>query len=290
MIVIPKGGFNDMLFVIDKCLRYCIKHERILVIDTRRSFWFLRDIHEYIEFSHPLIYKGDMDTIFATLNKLESYPPGTRGKHPITEVYNDKNICFRSTIDKIDISPDLGMSYTEDVVVYSHCGGGIPVTLLPTMKFKPVVVVNFIEKFQRLPSGYTSVHIRNTDYVSDLDTFLEENHGVLTETPFFLASDNANTIETIREKYLHVLTFSAIPNTLDRRNIHERHHENQESFILDCITDILLLASAKTYIYSCKKSGYSKLAGYLHNNRPLLENLLGTKLDTDTTVNEKQQS
>ena len=290
MVVIPKGGLNDMLSVIDKCLRYCIKHERLLIINTRRSFWFLHDIHEYIEFVHPNIYKGDLDTIFATLNTLESYPPGTRGKHPITDVYYDKNICFRSTIDKIDISPDLGISYEEDVVVYSHCGGGIPTTLLPTMKFKPVVVANFIEKFQRLPSDYTSVHIRNTDYVSDLDTFLEENHRLLTQAPFFLASDNATTIETILEKYLHVLTFSAIPNTIDGCNIHERQHENQETFILDCITDILLLASAKTYIYSSKESGYSKLAGYLHADKTMLENLLGTKLDTDTTVNEKQQS
>ena len=278
-----------MLFVIDKCLRYCIKHERLLIIDTRRSFWFLRDIHEYIEFDHPNIYRGDLDTIFATLNALESYPPGTQGKHPITDVFNDKNICFRSTVDKIDISPNLGISYEEDVVVYSHCGGGIPATLLPTMRFKPIVVANFLEKFQRLPSGYTSVHIRNTDYVSDLDTFLEENHRLLTEAPFFLASDNANTIEAIRDTYPHMLTCSTVPATIDRRNIHERRHDNQGAFILDCITDILLLASAKTYIYSCKRSGYSKLAGYLHADKTLLENLLGTKLDTDTTVEGKQQ-
>jgi len=142
----------------------------------------------------------------------------------------------------------------------------------------PNVLNVYNDRREQLADNYTSVHIRNTDNVSNVSVFLEENMPLLKSSPVFLASDHATTIELFKYLFPQTLTFSNIPKQAAGVNIHYNHSVcDQTEFILDCIVDILLLASASTYIYSCEHSGYSKFAKYLFDDKALLRKCL--KLD-----------
>lgn len=76
----------------------------------------------------------------------------------------------------------------------------------------------------------------------------------------------------------NLFNFSNIPNTKHinpNANIHYHHGDvPHEQFIIDCIVDILLLASGNEYYYSSSQSGYSRLALYLFENKHILNKIL----------------
>ena len=161
----------------------------------------------------------------------------------------------------------LNETYNEHVVVYYNCGGGIPDSILNHMIFKSNVLDLFYERLQTIPDEYTSFHIRNTDKIApDLGEFLKKHIDDIKEASF-LASDDIHIIKKVKELNTNIVSFANIPEIRQGNNIHYFHESvDQNVFIIDCMVDILLLASAKKYFFSCKASGYSKLANYLHMN------------------------
>jgi hypothetical protein len=78
VICYPDGGFNDILFNINRCFYYSITFNRLLIIDTTKIGWFNHDIRDYIQFEHPNIYTGNLTTIYSELEQsknLTVFPP-----------------------------------------------------------------------------------------------------------------------------------------------------------------------------------------------------------------------
>ena len=65
MYCIPEGGFNTICQIIWKCYEYCLKYNRILVIDTRYVSSFRDDIRKYFIFTLHQIFDGDIDRCYA---------------------------------------------------------------------------------------------------------------------------------------------------------------------------------------------------------------------------------
>jgi len=283
MIVYPGGGFNDMLRVIDKCLQHAVQYNRYMIIDSTRISWFRHNIHTYIKFKHPNIYTGNTATIYTKIINRSVYPRELQGKLRELSVKYVTNIGYQA-YDTISLKTNLSINYAEDVLVYSDYGDGHASSIiLPYIRFRPNIVAVYNDRLRQLSNNYTSVHIRNTDRRSCVSAFIEENKKLLKDSPIFLASDHAATIELFKGLFPQTMSFSKIPKHADSRNIHCHHSGyDQTEFIIDCIVDILLLASASTYIYSCKDSGYSKLANYLFNDKLLLQKIV--KLDDMATV------
>ena len=166
LVCFPGGGFNDMLSVINKCLKHAVKYNRLLIIDTTKAEWFVKDIRRYISFNHPNIYVGHLNNIYLTLQNLSIYPVN------MSISLRRSKIMWSLRTFKMDINKD----YTEDVLVYYMSGGGIPNEILKYMTFKPNVLDIYYERFNKIPVDYNSFHIRNTDKkTTKLELYIEQH-------------------------------------------------------------------------------------------------------------------
>lgn len=262
VICFPTNGFNDMISAINRCFEYALKYNRLLIIDTTQTGWFSHDIHEYILFEHPNIYVESPATIYPIIKNLKTYP-------------NNGNICKmnRSFQTEHNILND---DHAEDILIY-NCPGlkSVHGIIWQHLRFKSLVTDVFFSRLKSMPTDYNSFHVRNTDYKTlDLDDFMETHKNAIMLTSF-IASDDYGVICKFKEMNKCVYTFSNIPKLGEKeKNIHFNHSNvDQRKFIIDCFVDLLLLASANSYIYSCKASGYSRLAEYLFNNKDLLKKI-----------------
>ena len=285
-VVFPSSGLADMLSVIERCLQYAIANDRLLIIDTSQEVvnsWFMEDIGHFFHFDHPNVYHAynayNAYNANNAYNDYNDYPSSTKS---ILESLQSLSI-FPDAMTLVPIKKfyyfmDLTKDYSEDVIVHSSGGfSGIPEFLLSSMHITPMVSKIYHQRRSLLPEKYTSVHIRNTDKISDVPSFLKKHHRVLSEKVIFLASDHYDTIQHIKQQkvlYPHVHTFSNIPNN-QGNNIHShlKLADRRES-IVDCIVDLLLLASADSFLYPHLKSGYTRIAKYLFDNKSILHQIL----------------
>jgi hypothetical protein len=277
IICCPGGGICDMLNIMNNCFVYAINNNRSLFIDINKLDWFKDDIYKYITFTHPSILKE-----FSYNNINSIYPPELKNdivnKLNNTK-YDNADSKYRTT-DGITLSIDLSKTYLEDIIVYVSCGGGIPEELLKYMYFNPIILDVYYKRLKQLPNNYISLHIRNTDYKSNIEEFISLHDNKLKNTKFFLATDDANTIYKYKLLYgNNVIQFSNIPKTTNNANIHYNHDNlDHTEFIIDSFVDLLLLASANEYYYSSEQSGYSRFANYLFTNKNILNNIVKTNL------------
>jgi len=273
MVCYPAGGITDIFCVLSDCLSYVEKYGRTLVIDTRRVEWFKESIHDYIEFNHPNIYVGNIDTLYETLNQRSTFPPEIKGDLSTFQAeYKSTQFYYKGSVStKLDLSKD----YKEVVLVYCNCATIRNITILNHIKFKEPILSVYHERIKKLPSSYLGIHVRNTDHASDVPTFLEAHTSKL-HSPFFLACDNKMTIDEIKYKYKHAITFSLIPYSTTNAGLHfmKREKEENKRFIVDSYVDMLLLASASDVFFSCPASGYSQLAKQLCTNKQILQNII----------------
>ncbi len=262
-----------MLKVISATLEYAIKYNRCLIIDSTKVAWFKHDIHDYFEFNHPNIFIGDRTTLYDSLSTLPTYPKKLKGRLSTFNAYYIKDKSYM-TPDNIPTQFNLKKPYIEDVLLFSNCDAGYDFKLiLNYIKCKSNVLAVYNERYLKLPYNYVGIHIRNTDHSSDVNTFVAKNKEIFMN-PIFLASDNAQTIQTLKTTYPTILTFSTIPDNKGAC-IHYNHKEiDQSVFIIDCITDLLLVASGSQYHYSCNKSGYSAIAKFLFDYKDILKKIL----------------
>ena len=277
VICIPQGGLCDMIARIYECLEYCKKHKRILIVDTRFSTHMKNSIFHYFKIDSPILFRGDLDKQYASFKGKSFFSlfktvecSHERGIGSINKKTN--TMCFL----------DLEKSYSEDVLYYRNDGRGpyYIISFLKICRLTPLVKKVFLQRQKQLPEKYISVHIRNTDYKSDVDNFIKENKKIFDSNSIFLASDDYETIQKFKSLYgKRVFSFSKIkkiPKTKKGRGLHAIKHTMQESHQLtvDAIVDLLLLAGGTHLYFSSKKSGYSEVADLLHKDYSVVKHLL----------------
>lgn len=286
LVCYPQGGWNDMMSRIWYCHQYCLVHNRTLVIDTTKN-WFNDDIFQYLSLSLDTLYQGDniINFITSLYEKETVYPPQLKGMN---------NSQFPKIVWKapghmetdtgIFVSTRLDKPYIETVLVFADCGSAIHINpILCHTTFSPWVLSEVKKRYDQLPKPYISVHIRNTDYKSDVNQFLSTHHNAFTYNTIFLASDHAPTIERCKKEY-HAITFSSIPTVQEGNNIHESEQgqtfrtslEQTRAFNLDIICDFLVLSLGTVYYFSSQQSGFSRSVAFLQQHKGLVEFL--TKL------------
>ena len=282
IICYPAGGIADIFFVINVCFEHALRTGRILVIDTRRVEWFKESIYDFIEFKHPSIYVGtveEMDTLYDSLSTISTFPKEVKGHLKDFKASYVKNSfpqvsCFNgdpSIITKIDLTKD----YEEGVIIFSNCAFNQATRILNHVVFKSNVLQVFRDRMQKLPEFYTAVHIRNTDYTTDVVSFIKANHDEFQQ-PFFLASDDKNAIDELKRLYGdNVLHFATIGNATQSTGLHymPRSKDDNRQFIIDSYVDFLMLAFSRKILRATPISGFSKLAEYLMGHSSVLHNL-----------------
>lgn len=277
LICVPEGGFNDILSRIWYCYEYCKKYKRVLVIDTRKTC-LGESIYRYLETKDPIIYNGDLDTWYESIKTKTIYPPelsGLTGRVPAKFNLINNNIIYN--YNETIVSIGLDREYSEDILYYCSCGGSKGIKTLQLFTFTKEIQDDFQERYMQMPKPYIGIHIRNTDRKSDVHGFLSKYKKQIQNKHIFLASDNIDTIQEIKEEFgSYIHTFSEIPKLEGKRNIHDNHPTiDNHKFNKDMILDLLLLASANEFIFSCIQSGYSRLADDLYHDKKILNIVLG---------------
>lgn len=56
VICMPMGGLCDMMARIESCIEYCKKHNRILILDTSKSYHAKDGIEKYLIIDSPVFF------------------------------------------------------------------------------------------------------------------------------------------------------------------------------------------------------------------------------------------
>jgi hypothetical protein len=286
LVCYPKGGIADILYVTEKCLEYCIKYNRMLIIYNVDS-WIEGELTKYISFEHPNIYQGNIIEKLRDLEKLSIYPNKVKNLENLKSTYiHSPEPGYYISIDhttNVYGNINLTLDYQEDVVVYCNnrttgLGGWLDKIHLNHIKINKIVLELYNERILKLPKEYISLHIRNTDRLTNnLDDFLNNINTKIMNNCVFLASDNKKTIDYIKNIYgTKIHSFANITDN-NGKNMHYYYNKGlitNEELVIDCLVDLLMLSSGKEIYYSCPQSNYSLLAEYLCNNKTILEKML----------------
>lgn len=249
------SGFNDVMTQLHYCLQYAIQSNRILIVDLKYYGYYRVSIYDYILFTHPNIYNGDIDQFYKS----------------------DLYLSQKQNIKRISIC-DLKTYVTYDTIgLYFHNILGEPnitFKLFQYITFTDIIKNTYRMRIGKMPINYIAVHIRNTDRSCDVTTFIEEKDNIFKDNSVFVATDNRHTLDFLIEKYRdNIYTFTQL-DYVEKGGLHNgvknRTGIQSVEYFIDTIVDLLLLASAKELHVSTPWSGYSNLALHLFNNIGLL--------------------
>ena len=285
VICMPMGGLCDMMARIQACIEYCKKHKRILILDTSKSTHAKDGIEKYFQIDSPVLFHGNIQKKYEALKGRSFYPPELAGTFLSMHVINSKRKGIHTRTDYIDKKTrlrtyfDTRQSYSEDVLLYRIHGGNLEevVNFLSLCKLTPLVKQIYKKRRSMLPHEYISVHVRNTDYKSNVDEFLKIHSKIFKANTIFLATDDYHTIQKFKDLHgTQVITFADIKPLNGAIAHHKKTMTKNENITMtiDAIVDLLLLAGGTTVYASSKESGYSKVAKLLHDNPKILTHLL----------------
>lgn len=271
----PRGGLNDTLCQIERCWRYAEKYNRELIIDTTRSGL-------YTEFSSFFKANKITDGVYFSISEF-----GFERFEKLTSTFNSFNLNIPGIYDAtvmnfVDPSNGAQMSFnfsqgSNDVLlVHEQCGGGIA-SLGALARLELVDEIR--DKVSRLYAGsensYYALHVRNTDYRTDLNALLMKIKRFLVGENLLVCSDDASVPAQVAIilKYTKVFTIEGYKSE-DGEPIHDNRAkygpEEQRRLSVNSVVEFLMMSLAKDVFYdfvstkgastALAPSGYSRLA------------------------------
>jgi hypothetical protein len=189
---------------------------------------------------------------------------------------------FQIELDKLEDHP-------ADIIVHHMSGGGEDsIQTLEILKLKKSII-NIINRTTNfLGSDYDAIHIRNTDYESDFETYLKKIKQKLFKRQILICTDNYCVINVakkiLNESVILVINKNYPKGKQKNIPIHFQWHLSKEkirSNNISMLTDLLAMAGAKSIFYpelienihQARVSGFSLLVKNL-KSRPDLVNQL----------------
>ena len=275
-----RTGFNDCLYELWTCTKYAIQHNRKIILQF--MMYSATDLNTIFDFSNYPV------EIILDTSILESFqdkqiipaqykpqlldPKGMKQKDPYTDYMLNNTI--------IDFNRNA--SYNCEVLLVRDGWGrnNNCMNHLSYVKFSKDLIDEYKKRREMLPILYNAVHIRATDKSQVYKgPVLEKAHAFIKDSilPVFVASDDSLKIARLEELYGSKILKSETTfyNTGGNLKAHQGGNLHQfgtkESDVLkDAIIDLLLLANAKRLILTTERSGYSRLADFLCNNKDIL--------------------
>ena len=245
------GGLNDVINQIMYCLNFCKKHTRFLMIDTSRSRLH-DDINNYFYLKHQNISCLNISDFFSRVKSLSVSPSVD------IQFFESKEIRLKD-------------NSTEDVLIFADYRFTAVETkqFLTLFRLKEELLLTLKERHRSLPEDYISVHIRNTDYSSNVEKFIKDHLNIFKGKNIFLSSDNKESIEQFKKIDANVFTFANIPeyNETTSGGIHKFFATNRYELNCDAILDLILLSLGQKFYFSCEKSGFSKNAMAMNQDK-----------------------
>lgn len=292
----PLGGLNDAFNQIEKCIRYCERFSRVLVIDFSDNpfvgaFLKLLDpIHSSIR-----IVTVDSNASLAFLDSYTTFPPQIRGRLSNYRAIVLKGKSRSQRFDEssgVRLSFDFNHNYDESVLVHHQEGGGKKsFGLLQRLSVSDEILDQALQIVPQLPERYVSIHIRNSDYRTNYKWVLSRAIGMARGRPLLLLSDSDEVIRYAKSFFPEdrLLCFPLFGNETSqaihriKRGVHTTSYRDEA---LRLLAEIVAVSSCEKFFYSeidlekPKKfpvySGFSILAAFIVKNRnriPLVQGL-----------------
>lgn len=267
----PEGGLNDVLNQVAVCFQYCLKYDRVLVIDTINTKTFREPFTDYFMLDHPALkWLPDPSPFLAAAaeQRLSLFPPCAR------LVHGDEQPHYASgnyVVLNQRITFDFTQAYPHDILVHHQCGRApqVPREFLQTLRLRPALCEAVKTRWRSLPKPYASVHLRNTDMKCAMESLLPAIRRLRGNV--FLATDSAKTQRLVQELLPGRLHITEIPDFDDRALHLERVFGQAKTNInTGAIIDVILLALARNLHLGTARSGYAILARQLNRDQPLL--------------------
>jgi len=273
--LIPGGGLNDILCTIQSTIHYCIRHNRILLIDTIHSPYKI-NFSDYFDIE----YTG-IDIIY-DLNKIKSkcrnrnYSIWPRCLNiNIHNVLNGKIMkllkyrkgCYHSYKNVVLILPKKTVK--EDIILYIKCGGGNGFVLFKKILLKPTIKDYCKKKYLSLNNKYLCLQIRNTDIKSDYEQLYENNKDIIHSYPtIYIATDYKPCIDFFKSKELPIFNFNTFPKNVTR-NLHFANMDPDTK--IKCVLCDIYIITMSDKLLSNSKGGFYRLIKQCHNNKTLIK-------------------
>jgi hypothetical protein len=288
----PEGGFNDMLCQIELCWRYAETHERTLIVDSAVT-GFGDDFATYFrpaDGQHAELQLSPER--LQQLNAATTFPEALKGRlGDYVKIWSDHAWRFVDSSSHEPLSFDAERRYPHVCLLHhQHGGGTVSLDALRRVRLQPALAKYIRERIAGLGADYDAIHVRHTDYVTDVGRFFGTLAGTLAGRRVLVCSDNAEVIGLARQtfKRAEVVTVSDVPD-LGGLPIHV--HAKAAGIPVwqlnrDMLTDLFALAtSSHLYVSRVadgpggrlpfqKLSGFSYLAAALNKRRRLLKALL----------------
>jgi hypothetical protein len=299
LLCIPRGGLNDTLVQIYKCLEYSERFNRTLIIDTKKSGIFrdFDDFFEFIDIDTHYIGKTD-ESLYQRLNTYNCYPRYCRKNlNKYISAHNKKLRSYTIRGGRRKLQFKQKKNYRHQLLVHENCGGGVEsLELLKRLKLTDGLAKLVREKIDSFGGDYVAIHIRNTDYQSHYKEFFKSLYSSMKNQRVLVCSDNGLVVDEAKIFFdqSEILTTN-VPYLENNKCLHVANNYVDEDAKFDApnnaIIDLLALANAENVYYpkvfkdSSKTltSGFSQLAHNLSKNKFLVKQLIGESIQAPVT-------
>ena len=279
-----RTGLNDCLYELYTYTEYAIQHKRKIILEFMMyNATDLNTIFDFSQYPVEIILKTtilndfiDKDIVPKIYKSQLLNPKGMKQK--------DQNTDYKLNGTVIDFNREL--TYPSDVLLVRDGWGRNNKFMnhLPYIKFNSELINYFNSKRSQLPLEYNAVQIRATDksHVYSGPILIKAKEFIQdSDIPVFVASDDSSKINKLQGLYGAKIIKSDTIFYNTGKNIKPHQAGNLHQFgtiepnvLKDAIIDMLLLASATKLFLTTERSGYSRLARYLCNNKYIVNKLI----------------
>jgi hypothetical protein len=281
----PEGGLNDMLSQLGRCVDYCLRHGRTLVIDTDRSMTFAAPFGRFFSIEHPAlrVVTAPREFVRMAIERDFSVHPAHARLRPTWRqqpryVEQMKNFCAEGA----PVTFDFDRDHEATVLVHQQCGREpFDCEFMGCLRLSPRMRAVVERRWASLPRPYIGIHARNTDIKSDISRvmpLIRRYRGAV-----FLATDSAEVQREVSASAGRHVFMSGIPD-FKGGALHIQHvtPRTKDGINTTAVADLLLLALAKRVYATTETSGYSALAQELNRNQRLVAAWMGRDLPSCT--------
>ena len=286
-----------MLNQIERCMIYCDRFKRTLIVETDRySHFFNKPLADYFIATQPnqILDAGPHRD---ALEAMEVFPAALAGKLHSYKIGHDVTTNRLQEIQsRVTLTFDFAQDYAEQLLVHHQFGGGeLSHLCLARLRLQQSVADQLLERLASIATPYWAIHIRHTDLTTDYQAALAELRN-LDVHKLFVATDNQAVVDDFRAKLgpERIISFATLPSKAGTPVHYEASGLETDAKNRATILDLLMLACARV-LFLCKASskhydgysGYSLLARNLFNNRAIVKSLLDGKLDRYLEAHEQ---
>lgn len=271
----PRGGLNDMLCQIDRCLNYARNNKRKLWIDSSKS-GFLDCMSNYFDKSSEFEF-GIPPSGYNDATCIPAFIKGQVFDYRSQYSKDDRN--FVEIASRALLTFDFEKEYEESILIHEQCGGGRQsINALAQLSLNAGLKTEILNKIRQF-GHYDAVHVRNTDYQTDYVEFFHRIRPQVSGTLVLCTDDYGCQIYAKDFWKDQMMLSNEVPETKGKP-LHMNTSLDRYSTNVGTLSDLCILASANKLFFTKTKqgvvSGFSALANMLNSNKDILANLLGT--------------